>query len=157
MPYGFGTTSKVNLQGVHPSLVAVAQHAIATSEQDFMVYDGVRTLAEQQKLLAKGATKTLDSKHRVQADGFGHAIDLVPYINGTPRWEWGPIYVIAEAVHQAATELNVALVWGGVWDKPFAALRGDRKGLQDAVQTYVAGRLALGKQAFIDGPHYQLG
>jgi peptidoglycan L-alanyl-D-glutamate endopeptidase CwlK len=156
MPYGFGVNSKVNLQGVHPHLVAIANMAIALSEQDFAVHDGVRTIVEQQKLVAAGASKTLDSKHLVQADGFGHAIDLVPYINGNLRWEWGPVYRVAAAVHHAAINIGVPLKWGGVWDTPFEQISGTLAGLEDAVHDYVKRRTALGKKAFIDGPHYQL-
>ena len=90
-------------------------------------------------------------------DGFGHAMDLVPYINGKLRWEWPPIYVIAEAVHQAATELGVNLVWGGVWDRTFNSLPAKRDGIEDAVNDYVQRRHAAGhKKVFIDGPHFQL-
>ena len=156
MPYAFGVNSKMELQGVHPDLVRVAQRAIELSEQDFSVHDGLRTKVEQQKLVAKGASKTLDSKHLVQADGYGHAVDLVPYINGKLRWEWKPIYVIAEAVREAAAEYGVKLVWGGVWDRSFGDLPKDRAGLEDAVEDYVKRRQAAGKKAFIDGPHYQL-
>ena len=156
MPYAFGVNSKVELQGVHPSLVKVAFRAIELSEQDFSVHDGLRTKVEQQKLVAKGASKTMNSMHLVQSDGFGHAMDLVPYINGKLRWEWKPIYVIASAVHQAASELGVALTWGAVWDKPLLSLPGDPAGLEDAVADYVKRRVNAGKKAFIDGPHYQL-
>lgn len=156
MPYAFGATSKLELMGVHPKLVEVANLAIAISEQDFSVHDGLRTKVEQQKLLAKGAAKTMDSKHLKQADGYGHAVDLVPYINGKLRWEWPPIYIIAEAVHKAAAECGVQLIWGGVWDRKFNELPGDRAGIEAAVQAYVKRRLDANKKAFIDGPHYQL-
>lgn len=156
MGYSFGTVSKVELMGVHPKLVAVANRAIAISEQDFGVHDGLRTVVEQEKLVAKGASKTMNSMHLPQGDGFSHAVDLVPYMNGKLRWEWGPIYYIAEAVHRAATELGVALVWGGVWDRDFADLDGTHDGLETAVKDYVKRRTKAGKSAFIDGPHYQL-
>lgn len=156
MPYSFGVNSKVELQGVHPSLVKVANLAISISEQDFSVHDGLRTKVEQAKLVARGASQTMNSMHLAQKDGFGHAMDLVPYINGKLRWEWGPIYIIAEAVHQAASQLGVELVWGAVWDMPLSKLPGNRKGLERAVNDYVQRRLSKGKKAFIDGPHYQL-
>ena len=156
MPYAFGVTSKMELQGVHPDLVEVAERAIELSTQDFTVHDGLRTAVEQQKLVARGASKTLDSKHIKQADGYGHAMDLVPYINGKLRWEWKPIYQIAAAVHQAATELDVELVWGGVWDRTLNSLPADAASLEKEVHAYVRRRFDLGKKAFIDGPHFQL-
>jgi peptidoglycan L-alanyl-D-glutamate endopeptidase CwlK len=55
-------------------------------------------------------------------------------------------------MQQAAKELGVPIVWGGVWDKRLADI-GDPA---DAVAAYVARRQALGKKAFIDGPHFEL-
>lgn len=156
MPYSFGVESKVNLMGVHPDLVKVSQRAIEISEQDFSVHDGLRTLVEQTKLFERGATKTLESKHLLQSDGYGHAVDLVPFINGKMRWEWRPIYFIAEAVHQACSELGVNLIWGGVWDREFRQLGSTRCLLEKEVRDYVSRRTSIGKKAFIDGPHFQL-
>jgi peptidoglycan L-alanyl-D-glutamate endopeptidase CwlK len=101
-----------------------------------------------------GVSKTMNSKHLPQPDGWGYAVDLVPYINGKLRWEMRPIYIIAEAVHEAATARGVALRWGAVWDTPFLEL--DRANLEAAVQEYIARRQAAGKKAFIDGPHFEL-
>jgi peptidoglycan L-alanyl-D-glutamate endopeptidase CwlK len=42
----------------------------------------------------------MNSRHLIRSDGFGHAVDLVPWINGKPRWEWKPIYHIAAAVRR---------------------------------------------------------
>jgi peptidoglycan L-alanyl-D-glutamate endopeptidase CwlK len=156
MAYSLGAKSQAELTGVHPQLVSVVQRAIQLTTQDFAVHDGLRTEAEQRELVARGASQTMNSMHRKQPDGFGHAFDLVPYINGKLRWEWGPIYHIAAAVRQAADEQNVALVWGAVWDKPFLSLGTTAAQLEDAVEGYVARRRAMGKRAFIDGPHYQL-
>src|SRR4051812_13492957 len=98
MTYALGAGSKARLVGVHPRLVAVVERAIVLSAQDFAVVDGLRSLATQQALVAKGASKTLDSKHLKQPDGYGHAVDLVPFHDGAPRWEWPLIYPVAHAV-----------------------------------------------------------
>jgi peptidoglycan L-alanyl-D-glutamate endopeptidase CwlK len=157
MPFAFGSKSKLNLKGVHPALVRVAERAIALSEQDFMVHDGLRTMAEQRANVASGASQTLDSKHLPQGDGLAHAVDLVPWIGGAPKWDWPAIYVIAEAVHQAAKELGTQMVWGAVWDRSFLTLPGDRAGLKAAMEGYGQRRRAMGKKkVFYDGPHYQL-
>ena len=162
MPYKLGAKSVRELVGVHPRLVEVVKRAIEISAQDFSVHDGLRTPAEQAVYVQRGVSTTLDSKHLRQADGFGHAVDLVPYINGKLRWEWAPIYHIAAAVHQAAGELGVALRWGGVWDQRLGALSGDAAGLEDAVADYVqrerARKIAAGRKpkVFIDGPHFEL-
>lgn len=157
MTYTLGSKSKTELAGVHPDLVRVVERAIGLTPQDFSVHDGLRTEAEQREYVRRGVSRTMNSMHMRQRDGFGHAVDLVPYINGQLRWEWKPIFHIAAAVHQAARELGVALTWGGVWDRAFADLPGDARGLEQAVNSYVSRRRGMGKTAFIDGPHWQLG
>ena len=95
MSYKLGNTSQQRLVGVHPNLVKVVQRAIEITAQDFAVNEGLRTLERQRRLVASGASQTLNSKHLKQADGFGHAVDLVPWGdfdgNGTSEisWHWG--------------------------------------------------------------------
>lgn len=156
MTYVLGAGSRNELSGVHPRLVAVVERAIATSVQDFTVHDGLRTEAEQRDYVRRGVSKTMASKHMRQGDGHGHAVDLVPFINGKLRWEWKPIFHIAVAVRSAAIEQGVNLIWGGVWDRELDELPADAKGIEGAVNSYVARRRALGKTAFIDGPHFEL-
>lgn len=156
MTYALGNKSLAELTGVHPKLVGVVKRSIQLTTQDFSVHDGLRTEAEQREYVRRGVSKTMNSMHMKQGDGFGHAVDLVPYINGVLRWEWKPIYAVASAVHAAAKELGVDLIWGGVWDRPFEQLPGDAKGIEQAVNSYVARRRAQGKTAFIDGPHWEL-
>ena len=153
MTFELGDKSRKELEGVHPKLVAVVERAIKYTTADFGVHDGLRTLEEQKKLVAAGASKTLNSRHRIQADGFGHAVDLVPFINGKLRWEWGPIWHIALAVDTAATELNVPLVWGAVWDRNMMQYGGSIDRLKQEVEAY---KKRHAGSDFLDGPHYQL-
>ena len=152
MSYVLGRKSLAELEGVEPRLVSVVKMAIRLTEQDFSVHDGIRTLKEQEEYVRRGVSKTMNSKHLAQPDGFGHAVDLVPYINGQLRWEWKPIYILMEAVKQSAIDHDVKLRWGGVWDRTLNDL-GD---LEHEVESYVARRRAAGKRAFIDGPHVEL-
>lgn len=156
MPYTLGAKSRAELDGVHPSLVATVERAMELTKQDFSVHDGLRTMEEQREYVRRGVSWTMDSMHRTQPDGFGHAVDLVPWINGKLRWEWEPIYVIASAVRTATVELGIPLVWGGVWDRAFDSLGPTPADIEKAVKGYVARRLAANKKARIDGPHYQL-
>jgi peptidoglycan L-alanyl-D-glutamate endopeptidase CwlK len=156
MAYVLGEKSLAKLKGVHPRLVQVVKRAIVLTKQDFAVTDGLRTAEQQRVLVQKGASKTMLSKHLKQRDGWGHAVDLVPFINGGPRWEWEPIWNIAVAVDQASTELNVNLIWGAIWDTPMMKYGGGPAELKAAVEAYKARRRKLGKSAFLDGPHYQL-
>ncbi|MBD9355930.1 M15 family metallopeptidase [Methylomonas albis] len=146
--FKLGEKSLKELNGVHTDLVAVVKRAIELSVQDFSVHDGIRTLEEQKELVRQGASQTLDSRHIT-----GHAVDLVPYINGKLRWEWEPIYKIADAVRIAANELGIPIRWGGAWDVAFTETTDSPA---DLVADYVARRKKAGKKAFIDGPHFEL-
>lgn len=153
MAYVLGEKSLAKLRGVHPRLVQVVKRAILLSKQDFAVTDGLRTAEQQRTLVQKGASKTMLSRHLKQRDGWGHAVDLVPWINGGPRWEWEPIWNIAVAVDEASTELNVNLIWGAVWDIPMMKYGGSARELKAAVEAY---KKRHPGPDFIDGPHYQL-
>ncbi len=147
MPFKLSNTSREKLTGVHPKLIAVVERAIQLSEIDFKVLEGVRSKQRQAQLVAAGASKTMDGRHIT-----GHAVDLGALIGGSVRWDWPLYYKIAEAVQRAAKELQTPIVWGGVWDTPLNFV-GDT---EDAVAAYVARRKAMGKKAFIDGPHFEL-
>lgn len=73
----FGATSRENEKQVHPNLIKVADKVVQV--WDCSITDGIRTIEEQRKNIARGASKTMDSKHLPQADGLSHAIDIVPY------------------------------------------------------------------------------
>ena len=146
--YKLGSRSLKELEGVHEDLVAVVKRAIEITAQDFSVHDGIRTLEEQKSLVKRGASKTLKSRHIT-----GHAVDLVPYINGKLRWEWEPIYIIADAVRTTAQELETPIRWGGCWDAPFTE---SDESPEDLVADYISRRRSEGKRALIDGPHFEL-
>lgn len=156
MTYSLGAKSRAELKGVHPDLVRVVERAIQITTQDFAVHDGLRTVEEQRRYVAAGVSQTMNSMHRTQADGFGHAVDLVPFINGKLRWEWPAIYPIAAAVWQASKELNVPIRWGGPWDNLSDIKTGTPGGMKAAVDAYGAARRKAGKKAFTDGPHFEL-
>lgn len=111
MAFKLGAKSLRELDGVHPSLVAVVKRAIELTTQDFTVFDGLRTIEEQREHVRKGNSKTMKSKHLE-----GRAVDLVPWINKGPRWEpLSAFKPIETAMKQAAKELGVPIVWGGDW------------------------------------------
>ncbi len=149
--FAFGAKSEAELAGVHPDLVLVTRRALEISVVDFSVHDGNRELEDQRAMVESGASQTLKSNHLKQATGFGHAVDLVPYIAGRERWEWVPIYSIAAAMKQAAAEMGVAIRWGGCWE--------ELETFEDpeiAMRAYVGRRLMAGETPFADGPHYDL-
>ncbi len=146
--YVLGSKSLKELEGVNASLIKVVKRAIELTAQDFSVHDGIRTIEEQKKLVERGASKTMNSRHLS-----GNAVDLVPFINGRLRWEWEPIYIIADAMRSAANEIDIPLRWGGCWDVTFTDTDAPP---EDLVEDYVARRRGAGKRAFIDGPHFEL-
>lgn len=121
MAYKLSSRSLKNLQGVHPDLVAVVKLAITRTPVDFMVIEGLRTLERQKQLVKSGASKTLNSRHLT-----GHAVDIVPLVNGKVSWDWPLYHRIAPVIMDCAMELGVSLEWGGDW------------------------------KTFKDGPHWQL-
>ncbi len=153
MPFQLGPRSRKELEGVHPRLVAVVERTVEISEIDFAVHDGLRTPEEQAEYLRTGVSKVKFSKHQVQNDGFGHAVDLVPWINGKLRWEWGPIYNITGSVRAASLELQVPLIWGAVWDRVLDDLPEDPEELRLAVKDYADRHPG---PDFLDGPHFEL-
>ena len=107
MAYSLSFRSRQRLSGVHPDLVAVVKRAIEITEQDFSVLEGIRGIERQRKLVKKGKSTTMNSRHLT-----GHAVDLVPY---PVSWDWEYFYPIADAMKAAAKELDVDLEWGGDW------------------------------------------
>lgn len=137
MAFKLSKRSMDRLTGVHPDLVAVVHRAIARSEVDFTVLEGLRTEARQRQLVKAGASKTMDSRHLT-----GHAVDLGAWVGGAVRWDW-PLYLkIAEAMRAASNELSTPVRWGGTW------------GLLNNIQGPITAEML--HKRFPDGPHYEL-
>lgn len=140
MSFSFSKSSLVQLHGVHPLLVEVVYDALETGIMDFSVMEGVRTLARQKELFASGKSTTMKSKHLIQPDGYGHAVDLYPYpvnmakVNKGDAREFARIGVLAGIMQLCAKRRNVLLRWGGDWDRD-----GE-----------------TGDHAFFDGVHFEI-
>ena len=146
----FGAASEKELVGVNADLVACTRGALAVSTQDFCVYDGIRSYKEQQQHVANGTSKTMQSKHLQ-----GLAVDLVPWINNGPVWDWDGCYKIALAMDTAATRLGIAhrITWGGAWDRKLSDFGGSPEAYKKAVEDY---KVRHAGSDFIDGPHYEI-
>lgn len=164
MSFKLGATSETNLLHVESGIVRCARRAIVITTQDFGVFEGIRMLARQRLLVAAKASRTLDSYHIPDADGIGHALDLVPYIDGRLQWQMPCCIEIAKAMHRASHELGVPLTWGAVWDRLLGDL--DPRHLASEIQRYRERYKALHPAVFvdgewhvpeplIDGPHFQ--
>ena len=147
MTYQLGKRSKDRLLGVDPRMVAVVEKAITISEQDFSVICGLRTVKEQEALVAKGASQTMKSKHLE-----GLAVDLMAYIDGG-RWELNLYDEIADAIRKSAIELGVNVRWGAAWHKTLNEWDGTA---EDLMNEYIDLRRSQGRRPFIDGPHFEI-
>ncbi len=118
--------SEASLKGVHPDLVKVYRRAVELSDLDPVVTQGPRTVAEQRRLVAAGASRTMNSRHIPGKDGLGKAIDIAFIFGPDLRWDW-PLYKsFASIMKKAGKELKIPVEWGGDWT------------------------------SFKDGPHFQL-
>lgn len=118
--------SLVKLTGAHPDLARVIKRAAAISDIDFTVLEVVRTLARQRDLVAKGASRTMKSRHLPGEDGKSRAVDIAPMDGGQISWAWPLYHRLAPIIKQASKDEGVPIEWGGDW------------------------------RSFKDGPHWQL-
>lgn len=110
MTYSLSNKSLEKLDGVHPHLVSVVKRAIETTEVDFSVTEGLRSIERQKSLFEKGLSKTMNSRHLT-----GHAVDLAAYVDGKLSWDWKYANKIADAMMNASDELDIPIEWGGDW------------------------------------------
>ena len=149
MSFKLSQRSIDRMDGVDERLVRVVQRAIELTEVDFGVIQGLRTIEEQEALVAKGASKTMKSKH---LDGY--AVDLMAYIGSRGTWELNVYDEVADAMKQAAQEEGVALRWGAAWH--IHDIRDWEGTMEEAMNDYVDLRRSQGRRPFIDAPHFEL-
>lgn len=111
----FSQQSYSRIQGVHPDLIRVAERALSYRVLDITALPdgGVRTLEKEKQMVAKGASQTLQSKHLIQDDGYGHAIDIAPFPIDWKDTEG--FYMLGALMFRAAMELGIQIEWGGTW------------------------------------------
>jgi len=115
MAYKFGSTSLNRMQGVHPLLCECAERAISYGILDLTVppLGGLRTKMDQEQLVDIGASQTMNSLHRIQGSGYGHAVDLIPYpVDWNDRERF---LMMGTLMFRAANELGLPIQWGGHW------------------------------------------
>ena len=130
MPFTFSRRSESNLVMVHPDLVRVARRGLILSPYDFAVTEGLRMLTRQRELVRRGVSKTMNSKHLLQTDGWAHAFDVVAVgdlnMDGVVdvqdrsiTWDKEIYGRIAKAMYAAAKEFGVKIRWGGEFKSLF--------------------------------------
>lgn len=107
-----------NMEGIHPDLRRVLDDALQNSPYDFVITEGLRSLARQREMVRIGASTTMNSRHLT-----GHAVDLYAWVdvndNGKVTFEEMSnarlLTAIANAIKASAMKLGVHIVWGGDW------------------------------------------
>lgn len=147
--YELSQRSLDRLDGVDERLVRVVCDAIKLTAVDFGVSEGLRSESRQKELVAKGASKTMKSKHLE-----GKAVDLVGYIGSQVSWEVTTYDDIADAVKMAAKAEGVKVRWGAAWHiDDICEYDGT---MEEAMNDYIDLRRSQGRRPFIDAPHFEL-
>lgn len=113
MPFAKPERDRARLRGVHPDLVRVVERAAELCPRPMIVVEGCRTIETQRAYVARGASKTLKSRHIPATNGYGHAVDLLIVEGGRECWDAAP--TIAAAMKAAALEIGIPIEWGGDW------------------------------------------
>lgn len=108
------------LVGVKPVLADLIRAASLACDVPYTVIEGLRTIERQKELVARGASKTTNSRHLT-----GHAVDLwplddagKPLPSGTKEAEarlWADLRIIAGVVKAEARKRGILIEWGGDW------------------------------------------
>jgi len=113
--YKYSTKSKTKLETAHPDLQRLFQEAI--KHIDITIIEGVRSLEKQEELVRTGKSKTMKSKHLKQADGYSHAVDVMPY---PIRWELDSRnYMFIGFIRGLAAKMGIKIRCGADWDGDF--------------------------------------
>lgn len=108
----FGTASKAQLKTCDPRLQRIFNEVI--KHWDCQVLEGKRSEAQQKINVARGVSKTLNSKHVYPLDKPSLAVDVAPY-----PIKWKDIerfYAFGGMVIGVALMMGINLRWGGDWD-----------------------------------------
>lgn len=142
MSYIFSERSRSALKSCHPDLQLIAETALRSTQVDFAIVEGHRSIERQQLLYKAGKTKingiTQKGKHNHNPS---LAFDLCAIAGGKSSWResylayLGGVITATAAQLLAASKIDHALRWGGNWDR-------DGEIITD--------------QAFIDLPHFEL-
>lgn len=121
MSFKFSGASLQKLADVHPDLSRLAKRVIARSRIDFGIAEGARSPERQAELLKEKKTTTLNSLHLIQDDGFAHAIDITPFVNGKFTTSEKYYRPIIQAFVTESILLGVQVEFGALWKDFFDA------------------------------------
>lgn len=108
----FGAASMKQLQTCHPDLQRVFLRVVST--WDCVVIEGKRSEAAQRLAVARGVSKTLNSKHVYPLGEPSRAADVVPY---PVKWKDDQrFFAFGGFVLGIAEMMGVKIRWGGDFD-----------------------------------------
>lgn len=121
--YAWGARSQRRLSTCHADIQRVLTAALSHPDcpHDMTIIYGHRTHEEQAALYAKGRTAPGPKVTNARPGQSRHnswpseAVDVVPYVNGAPSWDWDHITPCAEHIKRVAAGMDVPLTWGGDW------------------------------------------
>lgn len=118
------------LSGVHPDLVKLVRKA--AEKYNLVMLEGVRDISRQKELFEQGKSKTLESKHLIQKDGWCHAVDVAPDpIDWNDREQFVALSFYLKGLADA---MGINIRQGVDWDSD----------------------LNIKEHSFFDGPHLEL-
>lgn len=108
----FARVSQEKLSTCHPDIQKILNEVIKV--YDVSVIEGARSYEDQRKYYESGASKTMNSKHLVQPDGWSHAIDVAPYpIDWDDKQRFA---YMAGLILGIAHSMGIQITWGHDWD-----------------------------------------
>ena len=130
MTFKFSKRSQANLDTCHPHLQRLMY--VLINFVDFTVIEGVRTVEKQREYVEKGVSKTMNSMHLPDKDGWSRAVDLAPF---PIDWnDTGRFYMFVGFVRGIAIMHSIPIRCGADWNMNFQ----------------------IKDQTFHDLPHYEL-
>lgn len=130
MSYKYSKRSQARLATCHPDLQRLLNEAI--KHYDITILEGVRSVERQKELVADGKSKTMNSRHLPDENGYSNAVDCALYpIN----WNDRERFVLLQGfLNGLAKGMGIELRLGVDWD-----MDGNIK-----------------EHSFFDGPHIEL-
>ena len=120
--HGYGRTSRDRLVTCHPRIISVMEQSIKLCPFDITIVCGARGKAAQDEYFRNGFSKVEwpNSKHNNEEEGIpmSLAVDAGPWIDaGIPWNDQRAFSVMAGCVLATANSMDIAMRWGGDWDR----------------------------------------
>jgi peptidoglycan L-alanyl-D-glutamate endopeptidase CwlK len=124
---GYSKRSLDNMKGLDPRLLLILEKLQEYKKVDLTIICGVRTAEEQYRLFEQGRTKRgriitfrdgykKKSNHQIKKNGFGYAIDFVPY--PFKGWKYiSDFKKVGKELKRIAKELGIKCSYGGDWKR----------------------------------------